>query len=346
MTTPADPKYYAYMLPLQQAIFNKDDGKLLADGTVYFWEDEARTIPKPVYEQTGSPGSYVFVSLGAVLTLSSIGTFVDGSGQNVTPFLYPFTGDPQDGYTGITQKYFIQVFSSNNILQFTIEGWPPTQFSSTSTSVFSTISTTVISTPGSGSYSPPANCKSIIVELVGAGAGAEGANTSDATTGATSGGTTSFGTLSATGGVAGIVGNFYAGTPGVGSGGDLNLTGGVGGSGGQNPTATASGAQMCTGIGGASFFGGGGSGGPNVNGGVGTSPGSGGGGGGASNTQSGCSGGGGSAGGYCRKSINTPASTYAYTVGAAGAGGTGTISNGGNGAPGIIVITEYIGTVI
>lgn len=120
-----DPRFVA-MAPLQEVIFDKDTGAQLSAGIVSFYSDPAFTVPKDVYQQSNTvPGT--FTNLGSVLTLSSIGSFVDGSGNNIIPFLFPYQGTP-DNSSGLVQLYYITVYSSGGILQFTMENWPPNAF--------------------------------------------------------------------------------------------------------------------------------------------------------------------------------------------------------------------------
>lgn len=114
------------MPPLQQVIFDKTLDTFLAGGQVFFFEDANRTIPKNVYELTGSgPGSYIYTSLGSELTLSGIGSFVDHSGNNIAIYLWPFTGTPNDNPPSeIVQNYYITVYSSTGVFQFDIWNWP------------------------------------------------------------------------------------------------------------------------------------------------------------------------------------------------------------------------------
>ena len=82
----ASPLYYA-QFPLQEAIFDKDTGDALAAGIIQYFSDPQFTVPKDVFEQSNAPdGSFIYTNLGSVLTLSSIGTFVDPNGQNFIPF--------------------------------------------------------------------------------------------------------------------------------------------------------------------------------------------------------------------------------------------------------------------
>lgn len=108
---------------LQQYFVDKDTGFPLAAGEIYFFEDNNRTMPKSVYEISGSPPDYTFVPLGNLITLSSVGTMADNSGNDIIPYLFPLDED------GNLQLYYIEVYSSggptDGILQFTREAWPP-----------------------------------------------------------------------------------------------------------------------------------------------------------------------------------------------------------------------------
>lgn len=108
---------------LEMYFVNKDDGTPLSNGKVYFWEDNARSIPKPVYEISGTPPNYSYTVLPNPVTLSSVGTFQDGSGNNILPYYFPFDGTP-DTTTNTIDLYYIEVFDQDGVLQFTREGWP------------------------------------------------------------------------------------------------------------------------------------------------------------------------------------------------------------------------------
>ena len=119
---------YFYMLPLQQVIIDKDTGTALAAGIVSFYSDPAFSIPKDVYEQSNA-APYSFVNIGSVLVLSGIGSFIDGSGENFVPMLYPWELPPTDSAApGDYEPYFITVDSSGLIRQFTVTNWPPNSF--------------------------------------------------------------------------------------------------------------------------------------------------------------------------------------------------------------------------
>lgn len=110
----------APILPaLQQSFIDKTLGTLLAGGFVHFFEDNARSTPKNVYELVGTgPGTYSYVSLGSVLQLSGIGTFVDANGGAILVYLWPFLGSPNDmPPSTVGDNYYIQVYSSTGVFQ-------------------------------------------------------------------------------------------------------------------------------------------------------------------------------------------------------------------------------------
>lgn len=197
-------------------------------------------------------------------------------------------------------------------------------------------STTVL-TSGSGTYTTPAGCVAIEVELVGGGSGGGAGNSGTAST---AGGDTTFGTLTAGGG------NTSTTAPGNGgsaTNGDFNI---VGSRGNIGTNAILSVAPGQGGGGGVSFFGGSANGGSGADGAAAqNNSGSGGGGGGVSGSATSALGGaGGASGGYVRKLFVAPAASYSYGVGASGAGSStpGTDgSNGGAGGSGIIIVREY-----
>lgn len=185
------------------------------------------------------------------------------------------------------------------------------------------------------------------IALGGGGGGGGGGAATHNNGGA--GGTTTFGStiLSCTGGGGGIQGN---GSPAA----TASPAGGIGsvttsttvftvcvatGGAGQNYSNTTAGG----GCGGDSKLGGGAPSGAYtaVGGSAVANSGGGGAGGGASTGQPNYSAGGGAGGGYAEALIYTPASTYAYSIGAAGTAGTGGGANGGVGGSGIVIIEEH-----
>ncbi len=122
--------YFYQMLPLQQTIWDKDGTGPLAAGIVTFYSDPAFTVLKDVYQESGAPNDYTYVNIGSTLMLSSIGSFVDESGNNFIPILYPWdTPDGQEGAPGDFEPYYITVVSAQGVLQFTVEDYPENSYS-------------------------------------------------------------------------------------------------------------------------------------------------------------------------------------------------------------------------
>jgi hypothetical protein len=211
-------------------------------------------------------------------------------------------------------------------------------------------------TSGSGTYTTPINPSPlyIVVEIVGGGGG--GSGSSDGSFNAGNGGvgsSTSFGTTLLTAGGGGA-GSKAASAGATGSGGTGSgiavanspaialalMEGGNGGNGCNNGASSSSTIISC-GFGASGFFGGTGGNAAGGNGKV--NSGSGGAGAAGNNATNACSGAGGGAGAYVKAQINSPSSTYSYSVGAAGsAGAAGTNGNpGGTGGSGYIVVHEF-----
>lgn len=113
---------YIIASDLQSLFRDKDTGLPLRNGVIYFWEDEARTIPKSVFQITGTPPNYSYVDLGAVINLTSIGTISNNGPNDIILYYFPYDD------AGNAQLYFVQVYSqggpTTGVLQFTREGWP------------------------------------------------------------------------------------------------------------------------------------------------------------------------------------------------------------------------------
>lgn len=210
-------------------------------------------------------------------------------------------------------------------------------------------------TSGSGTYTTPSNPSPLYIKvtMVGGGGGGSGGGALVATAGV-AGGNTTFGTslLTANGGGVSASTPYVMGGPGgtasLGSGPiGLPLAGGGGGAGGSFSTGDTGGiVEPAGGMGGANALGGAGASGYSTNNGSNgaANTGAGGGGGGANTVGAvtvASSGGGGGAGGYISAIINSPGSSYAYSVGAGGAGGAGATSTGGAGGSGLINVEEY-----
>jgi hypothetical protein len=196
----------------------------------------------------------------------------------------------------------------------------------------------------SGTYTTPANCRSIRVRIVGPGGGGAGSGTSGGNNGSNGAGASTFiGTgvgLSAalcSGGVnSGTSGSGGAGTvSGANVTSSWSVTGNAGGAGGSfiNTQFGPAGAP--------GPFGGAGAGGADAaaNSGAGGGGGIGAGGG----TDNIITGGAGGAGAYIEALINNPSATYTVTLPAGGAGGAAGTSGGAGGAggSGVVIIDEF-----
>lgn len=102
----------------QEALLDKTTGEPLAAGVVTFYRDIARTELKPMYRISGTPPNYTYTALPNPLTLSSIGTIQDGSGNDVVPYFFPFDAE------GNVDLYYYTVVNSGAVAQFTRSGQP------------------------------------------------------------------------------------------------------------------------------------------------------------------------------------------------------------------------------
>lgn len=103
-----DPRYIT-SLDLQQDFLDKQTGLQLAGGTVWFFSDINRNNLKPVYELTGSPPNYTFSVLPNPITLSNVGTFTNGAGDDISVYYFPYAAD------GSPDNYFIEVFAAGDL---------------------------------------------------------------------------------------------------------------------------------------------------------------------------------------------------------------------------------------
>lgn len=183
---------------------------------------------------------------------------------------------------------------------------------------------------GSGNYTTPTGCKRIKVRMVGGGAG--GAGSGAAIVNGTAGNNTTFDTVTCNGGGGGTqAGGTGAGTV-TGTPANGYSVNGATGNGGA-------GLGQIGGGGGSTPLGGGGGGSSPAGGGFNAPANSGAGGGGGTNAAGSATGGGGQAGGWCEFTYSP--GTYAYGVAATATGGAGTVSTGGTGAGGKIIIEEF-----
>ncbi len=122
--------YFVPLTILQEQFWDKLEDAPLAGGKLYFYQDEARTIPKSVYVLTGNPPDYTYAVASpsdSSITLSSIGTVDDGQGNNLVIYGYPYDDTDFDG-SGNIELYYMTVYSSDGIFQFSVGGFPNVPF--------------------------------------------------------------------------------------------------------------------------------------------------------------------------------------------------------------------------
>lgn len=118
-----DPRYVAG-LDLQQYMVDKDSGLPLAGGKVFLFQDSSRAVPKAAYELSGTAPNYSFSPLPNPIELSAVGTIQDNSGNDTIPYYLPFlivNGE----ITTTPDLYYIAVYSSTGVFQFSRQAWPP-----------------------------------------------------------------------------------------------------------------------------------------------------------------------------------------------------------------------------
>ena len=114
---------------LQEFFIDKDSGLPLSGGKIFFFSDNARSILKDVFEISGAPPNYSYTVLPNPLILSAVGTIVDTNGADILPYYFPFDNE------GNVDNYYIVVYNSMGVLQFTREGFPNFTTAEVSTSV-------------------------------------------------------------------------------------------------------------------------------------------------------------------------------------------------------------------
>lgn len=115
-----DPRY-VLSKDLEPLLVDKDTGAPLSGGLVYFYKDLARNTLKPIFELTGAPPNYTYTQLPNPIVLSALGTLQNNNGDNVALYYYPWSSTAVDA---VLEQYFVDVFNSNGVPQFSREAWP------------------------------------------------------------------------------------------------------------------------------------------------------------------------------------------------------------------------------
>lgn len=103
---------------LVEYFVDKTTGLPLSGGKLKFYKDNARTVPKLVYQLTGAPPNYTYTALSDELTLSSVGTPIDTAGNNIALYYFPY-----DEF-GNVELYYITVTDYLGVEQCVREAWP------------------------------------------------------------------------------------------------------------------------------------------------------------------------------------------------------------------------------
>lgn len=117
---PINPALLVSAAMLQDYLVDKDTGLPLTNGIVTLYQDNSRTTLKNWYYQTGTPGNYTYITLPNPMTLSAVGTIVDGNGNDTIPFYYPYS--ETDNST--LQTYYITVQDQNLETQWVRANFP------------------------------------------------------------------------------------------------------------------------------------------------------------------------------------------------------------------------------
>lgn len=110
--------HYFTTFDLEEFFVDHSSGEPLAGGLIYFYRDTARNTAKPVYQLSGFPPSYTYTVLPNPIVLSATGNPVNGAGDPVSIYYYPYDDN------GDLDLYYIIVTDANNVFQFDREAWP------------------------------------------------------------------------------------------------------------------------------------------------------------------------------------------------------------------------------
>lgn len=118
-----NPKYIL-LPPLQNIFRDKDTGLPLRNGYIQFFADNQRTVGKEVFQLTGSPPNYTYATLGQLNTDGSWQVNLDNNGSisngTNTCNLYWFPFDSN----GNVQLYYVVVYNSGGVIQYSLEAEP------------------------------------------------------------------------------------------------------------------------------------------------------------------------------------------------------------------------------
>lgn len=116
-------KRFIPLFNLGEVFNSKTTGVALANGTIEFYRDSARTTLKAVYELTGNASNYTYTALPNPITLDVSGQIVNGQNTNVAVYTFPYEGDASSDQN-ILDLYYIVVKDSSGVVQFTRQAVP------------------------------------------------------------------------------------------------------------------------------------------------------------------------------------------------------------------------------
>lgn len=112
-------KFLIFSATLQDFFIDKS-GKPMADGVLTAYQDNARTVLKNIYYQSGSPGAYTYIPLPNPLTLSAIGSIDDVNGVDTLIGWYPVS--ETDNVTA--QSYYVTMYDQFGTFQWSRANFP------------------------------------------------------------------------------------------------------------------------------------------------------------------------------------------------------------------------------
>lgn len=116
---------YIPAFSIEDVLLDKDTGAPMSGGIVTFFQDDQRSVMLPVWQITGSSGSYTYTYLPNPMTLSAIGTFVDALGNPVVPYFkitYDDAGAPIYYYITVTNSGLVPQFDREQVPYVTLNG--------------------------------------------------------------------------------------------------------------------------------------------------------------------------------------------------------------------------------
>lgn len=110
---------YVLAQDLWELFTDKDTGEFLRNGYILFYKDSSRSVGKPVFRLTGSPPDYTYIEYGAYDNDGAWRVDLNDQGAyDYNLYYYPYDEDNN------TELYFVQVYSSEDVFQFSRSAIP------------------------------------------------------------------------------------------------------------------------------------------------------------------------------------------------------------------------------